>query len=140
MEQDHFARIKLELKEAGVTNYGMRKFAVRYLPHLINHEEHIKAIIYGRYAEDKGPKYNAGVLVATNKRVLFLDHKPGYTRSDDIDYKVVSGVRETRALFSSVTLFSPIQNYTLSFVNKVCAKKFVAYVEKRISNNKSMQM
>lgn len=132
----HQRRIRLELIDAGVTRYGLRKFSLRYLHNLIDKDEHIKAAIYGRYADESGTiTLNAGALIATNKRIIFIDHKPGYTRSDDIDYAVVSGVRETIAIFSSVSLFGPLKNYTLNFVNKKCAAKFKSYVEKRIDKD-----
>jgi hypothetical protein len=81
---EHEERIKQELTVAGVTNYGFRKFAVHYLPKIIHNNEHVGGIVYGRYTPKKGGnKWNEGMLIATNLRIIFLDHKPGFTDTDE---------------------------------------------------------
>lgn len=63
----HKERINKELLEAGVTRYGMKKFAVHYLPNVIHENEHIKGIVYGRYRDKQGvTNWNEGILVATD--------------------------------------------------------------------------
>jgi hypothetical protein len=128
----HEQRVKQELAAAGVTKYGFMKFAVHYLPGLIHDDEHIGGIVYGRYTDKKsGNRWNEGMLVATNLRIIFLDHKPGYTASDEISYSAVSGVKLTWAVFSAVTLHTRVGDYQIRFVNTKCANKFVSYVEDR---------
>jgi len=133
MEEAHQQRIFDELKSVGVTSYGMKKFAIRYLPTVIHEDEHIMGIVYGRYHEKAGgPPLNAGLLVATNWRIIFLDHKPGFTAMDEITYEIVSGVNSTNASFrTAVTLFTRAANYTITYANPKCARKFVKYVSKR---------
>lgn len=129
----HAQRLKHELKAAGVSRFGMHKFAVRYLPKIIDPDEHVMAVIYGRYREKDGPSFNEGLLVATDRRIIFLDHKPGYTKTDEIGYNVVSGVKKTTALFSAVSLHTRIGDYNLRFVNAQCANIFQDYIERRLS-------
>ena len=129
--QKHTQRVNEELKAAGVTWYGMKKFAVRYLPKIIGKNEHIKGIVYGRYREKNGPAFNEGLLMATNLRVMFVDHKPGYSKTDEIAYSAVSGVRITRAIFSSVTLHTRLGDFSIRFANANCARIFVEYIESR---------
>lgn len=132
-------RVREELKSVGVTWYGLQKFAIRHLPEYIEPNEHIKGAVYGRYADDEGSiKLNAGLLVATNKRVIFLDHKPGYTRMDKIAYNVIGGVELSSALKSSVELRTSAGNYVISYANTMCAKTFVNYVDKQLmrTNNR----
>ncbi len=131
-ENNHTQRIKRELKAAGVTRFGMKKFAIRYLPKIIHESEHIGGVVYGRYQpQPNGPSFNEGMIVATNLRVIFLDHKPGYTNTDEMTYEVVAGVRRTKAVFSSVTLHTRLGDFTVKFANSKCAEIFVRYVEKR---------
>jgi len=129
MIDEHHRRVFKELRAVGVTEYGMRKFAIKYLPNIIQPDEQIMAVVYGRYQDKKdGASLNAGVLVATDKRIVFLDYKPGFKSTDDIAYEAISGVNSTWAIFSSVTLYTRIGNYTINFANTKCAKKFVDYV------------
>lgn len=120
-----------ELVTAGVTSFGLSKFSAKYLPTILHPDEHIKAAIYGRYRE-RGARFNfsEGWLIATDRRVLFLDHKPGYTNMDEIGYDSVSGVQRTTAgWFSTVTLRTRVGNYTLRFTNNTCATNFIHIIE-----------
>lgn len=130
---NHAARIKRELREAGVGWFGFLKFGIRYLHKLIHQDEHVHGVVFGRYREtDKSPSWEEGMLVATERRVMFVDRKPGYLRADDITYDVVSGVEASKAgPFSAVTLFTKIGNFTIRFAKSECAEKFVRYVETR---------
>lgn len=137
--QSHSQRITQELKAAGVTWYGMKKFAIKYLPKTIRQDEHIKGVVYGRYKEKDGPSYNEGVLIATDLRVMFLDHKPGYTKTDEIGYDSVSGVRMTITILASVTLHTRLGEFSLRFANVNCARIFVRYIESRKIADKAVK-
>lgn len=128
----HKQRINKELKAVGVTWYGMLKFAIRYMPKIIHEDEHIKGVVYGRYRDKSGgSNWNEGMLIATDLRVIFLDHKPGFTKIDEITYDVVSGISITTAIFSAVTLRTRLGDYMIRFANERCAEIFVEYVEER---------
>jgi hypothetical protein len=129
----HADRVKRELREAGVRGFGFWKFAVRYLHNLIHKDEHVKGVVYGRYQEAPGaPAWEEGMLVATDRRIMFVDRKPGYLRADNITYDVVSAVEDSKAgPFSAVTLYTRMGNFTLRFVKRSCAECFVRYVESR---------
>ena len=136
----HEQRVKQELKAVGVTRFGFMKFAINYLPKIIHKDEHIHGVVYGRYGEKTGSlTLVEGMLVATDHRIIFVDHKPGYTSTDEITYEVVSGIKTNKAFFSAVTLHTRIGDYTIGFANSRCAAKFTRYVEKRRleSNKKS---
>lgn len=129
----HIQRVKKELQAAGASSYGAKKFASHYLPNIIHQNEHIKGVVYGRYKEDGGFfGFSAGMLVATDRRVIFLDHKPGYTSIDEISYDVVVGVKQTTTgLFSTVTLHTRVAEYHIRFANARGVYNFVEYIEKR---------
>lgn len=130
---EHTQRIAEELKAAGASSYGAAKFASRYLPNVIHSDEHIMAAVYGRYDEGGGLlSLSAGMLVATEKRVIFLDHKPGFTSMDEITYDVVSGVKKVSStLASTLTLHTRVGDYVIRFANASGADKFVHYIETR---------
>lgn len=127
----HKKRVRAEVKQAGATGFGLTKFSVRYLPKVIHEGEHIHGIVYGRYRDPKGPSFNEGLLVATENRVIFIDHKPGFTKVDELGYHIVSGVELSTAVFSAITLHTRVGNYELRFINPKCGRKFVEYVEGR---------
>ncbi|MFA5003756.1 MAG: PH domain-containing protein [Candidatus Saccharimonadales bacterium] len=130
---DHTQRIKDELRATGMTAYGSAKFASRYLPSVIHPNEHIKAAVYGRYREGAGLlSFTAGMLVATDRRIIFLDHKPGYTAMDEVTYQVVAGVKGNAAWpFAAVTLHTRMNDYTIRYANAHSVDKFTHYIEKR---------
>ncbi|HSW99125.1 MAG TPA: PH domain-containing protein [Candidatus Saccharimonadales bacterium] len=126
-------RIRQELRAVGVTTFGMLKFATRRLPGILHEGEHIRGAVYGRYSVGNGlMRWIEGVLVATDRRVIFLDRKPGFEAVDELTYDAVSGVQKSYAWpFAAVTLHTRIGNYTLRFANKRCIDNFMHYVEKR---------
>ncbi|OGL30437.1 hypothetical protein A3F37_01000 [Candidatus Saccharibacteria bacterium RIFCSPHIGHO2_12_FULL_41_12] len=130
----HRDRVIKELKQAGVTRYGLFRSESKYLPQLLHENEHIGGVIYGRVGID------FTMLVATDKRVLYFQSKPLYSETDEVTYDVVSGVKNSYAvLFSSITLHTRVKDYTINFVNVRCARKFVKYIEsRRIKRDNSM--
>ncbi len=122
----HSERITKELTAAGMSSYGLRKAESRYLPQVIHADEHIGGVVYGRY-ENGG-----GMLIATDKRVIFLDVKPLFTTNDEVTYNVVSGFKINRTgVVNSVTLHTKVKDFTLRYVNRLCATKFKTYLESR---------
>ncbi len=130
---EHELRIKQELRAAGATHLGLSKFALRHLPNIIHPSEHIKGIVYGRYGNGASYfKLNEGSLVATDRRVIFVDYKPGYSNIEELTYDVISGIKHTTSgFFAGITLFTRIGTYELHYVNTTCAAKFMEYIEKR---------
>lgn len=122
----HKARIKEELKAAGVTKYGLLKMEFRHLPEVIHPDEHIEAVIYG--IRDTF----SAILVATDRRVIYLERKPFYSMMDEVTYELVAGIGHNIAgSRASVTLHTRVGNYTLRYVNRRPAEKFINYIEKR---------
>lgn len=131
VDKEKIERIERELHNAGVYHSQRHPFTSNYLPRAIHDDEHIMAAVFGRRKESEGFfGFVEGMLVATNKRVIFLDHRPGYTTMDEIAYDNVSGINlSTTLLYASVTLFTKIANYKLSFANHTAAQKFTEYIE-----------
>ena len=88
-----------------------------------------------RYMEDTGRAgYGMlalieGMLVATDRRIIFLDHKPGFTTYDEINYGVITAATQSSARHMyAVTLHTRIKDYSLRFANKQCVDNFVRYL------------
>lgn len=126
-------RIRQELKQVGVTTFGRAKFASHYLPHILHEDEHIKGAVYGRYNEGTSMLgLVEGMLIATDRRVIFLDRKPGFEAMDEFTYDIVSGIQKSYAWpFASITLYTRIANYTLRYANQKCIDIFMHYIEQR---------
>jgi len=131
--EDKTFRCRQELIIAGMTRYGLLKFNTRFLPSIIHDFEHIMGVVYGRYAEGSGfLSWTDRMLIATDRRIISLNHKPGYTDIDEFTYDVVDGVESlTAGPFSSVKLNTKIAELNIRFTNRQCAEHFVHYIEKR---------
>lgn len=134
----HEERVRAELHAAGLNRYGMAKFAVKYLPNVIHGHEHIRAAVYGRQSGTMWSWFaDEGLLVATDTRIIFLDHKPGYHNMEEVTYEVVAGIQQMSAgLFSGITLHTRTGDFTLHYVNARCAQNFAHYVENRCMESK----
>ncbi len=131
-DASHKQRIHQELAKAGMTSYGFLKGSSRYLQTVVHEGEHVLAVAYGRYGG------GSGMLVGTDRRIVFLDHKPGFTVCDEIGFDSVLGVKSAfTGAFSTVTLHTRVGDYQLRYVNHTCAHRFVAYVEQKKDSGKA---
>lgn len=122
----HRSRVKQALKKAGMKKPGLRSHEAQYLPHLIHDDERIEGAVFGHM--DIG----FAMLVATDKRIIFLDRKPLFMNGDDITYDIVGGVSYSHGVLgSTVTLHSRIKDYTIFTVNRTCAENLVRYIDSR---------
>lgn len=122
----HAERVMREIKELGASPYSFQRLEVKYLPHIIHPDEHITGVVYGR------SKDGSSMLIATDKRVIYLDKKPFFVGEDEITYDIVSGISYGRSLFSSgIKLHTRIGDYEIHTFNKRCAENFVEYIESR---------
>lgn len=123
---DHVERVRKELLAAGVTKYGLLKGESRHLAKIIHEDEHIGGVVYGRY------KKTSAMLVATELRVLFLDYKILFRKSDELSYDIISGVSlNDQATYAGVTLHTRLGDYMVRFVNLKAAHQFADFVETR---------
>lgn len=130
--QGHTVRVMQDLQNHGVTRLGLRRMSSRFLPRMIHADEPIGGVVYGR--GDEG----SVMLVATDRRVIFLDRKPLFVSEDEVTYDVVSGVSYGHGLFAStLTLHTRIRDYTVHTFNQGCAEEFVRYIESRCLEHRS---
>lgn len=88
--------------------------------------EHIMGVVRGHHQD------GYVMLLATDRRVVFVDKKPLFAKQDELTYDVVSGVSMSTAGFgSTVTLHTKVKDYTIRTFNEKCAAGFVSYIESR---------
>lgn len=124
--EDQKQRVRRALKDLGMTFVGLNMLESRWLPKVLTGDEQIGGVVYGHSNEGNS------MLVATDKRLLFLDRKPLFSKKDEISYDVVSGVSlSTAGLDTIVTLHTRIKDYAMRSFNQKCASGFVRYIEGR---------
>jgi hypothetical protein len=133
----HNQRIMQELQALGAVKYDMWLPETHALPEIIHPNEHLKGVVYGRYKQKGRYGQEAstlskgrGMLMVTDKRVLFLDKKPMFTRFDEIPQEIISGVTYTKVGFAgTVALHTRAGDFTVRTFNERCAKAFVEAIE-----------
>lgn len=119
-------RVNAELQKLGMPTWGLWRLDVRYLHSLIHENEHILAAAYGKSAD------GAGLLVATNLRVIYVDKKPLYVKADELTYDIIGGVSYGDVgVQATVTLHSRIGDFKLRTFNLHLAQGFRDYIEER---------
>jgi hypothetical protein len=123
------------LKRLGAVKYDLWLPETHALMSFMHPDEVLEGIVYGRYhqAQFSEALVGRGALVVTNERVMLLDKKPAFVRCEEITFRVVSGVRYSRAGFAgTVTLNTRIGDIEVRTFNEACAKSFVAAIEKHL--------
>lgn len=125
-EQRIHERVFNELRQLGMRPWGLWRLDIRYLPKIIHENEHIKAVAYG-----SGPD-GAGTLVATDRRVLYVNKKPMFVKSDELTYDIIGGVSYGDVgVQATVILHSRIADFKLRTYNLRLAQGFRDYIEER---------
>jgi hypothetical protein len=122
----HQERINQELLAAGATRTALYKPQLRKLHQTIHPDEHIAAVVY--------PNLGSGtaVLVATDRRILYIDRKPFSYVFDEFTYDIVSGVsfKQQGPLFT-LLLHTPINHFVVHTTNRVAVQGFITCMEIR---------
>ena len=130
--QDHKERIRQELKDLGMWRPGLLRPEARYLPNIIHPDEAIEAIVYGHNEE------GLVMLVATDRRAIYLNKKPLFLDEDQVTYDVVLGIDYySVGPYTTVTLRTQIKDFKVKTCNKACAEAFVDYIESHCLDRKA---
>lgn len=132
--ESHRSRIYADLKRLGASQYNLWLPETHNLEYIVHPGESIKGIIYGHYTQKSGQQATLngrGMLVVTNKRVIFVDKKPLYVRFDQITFGIISGITYAKAGIASanVTLRTRTGDYTFRTFNLKSAKNFIDSIE-----------
>lgn len=129
------AAIRADLRAAGAVTYDFWLPETHYLPYIIHPDERIKASVFGRY-KDRNGTVGRGALIATDRRLIFIDKKPFYVHYDELTFNIVGWVTYTRvSLMGYVTLHSRLGNFQLRTFNHKNALNFADYIEEQCLQN-----
>ncbi len=126
MDNERIERIQQELKNVGAGRIALRTPEAHELANILHQDERIGGVVYGRYTN------GLAWLIATDKRVIFMDKKPLHKTMDELSYDVISGVRNMKAgPTTSITLHTRLGDYNIKYVSIKCAEIFTKYIETR---------
>jgi hypothetical protein len=135
-EELHRRQVFDELRMAGAGLYDLWLPETKSLPLVIQPQERILGIVYGRYKQTQlggGVLKGRGALVATNHRIFLLDKKPLFVRCDEVSPQVISGVTYGRVGFiGTVNLHTRMGDISVRTFNQTCARLFVQAAEREI--------
>lgn len=105
---------------------------IKELPNILWEDEKIEKIVQGLY-ENK-----IGVLVATNKRLIFVDKGLIYgLRVEDFPYDKITSIQyETGLIFGEIIIFASGNKAKIEQVDKKKTRDFSDYVRARITEIK----
>lgn len=126
--------IKTEIQNLNLDNIStfFGKKEINELPKILSHNEHIDNIIQGTYNNGQG------ILVSTNKRLLFVDKGLIYgLKVEDFPLDKISSIQyETGLIFGKVKVHTTGNIATIDNVDKVSARKFAEFVRDKLSQPK----
>lgn len=129
--------LKKKLKSLGAVTYDLMLPETQAIPSVIDPNEDIIGLVYGRYKDDRENTVSRGVLIATDSRVVLLNKKPMFEQSDEFEYRVISGVDFSEVgIMGTVTLHTRMGDIHVRTFNKRCADRFVAALESKLFNAK----
>lgn len=114
-----------QLISRGVGAWGAIKAESRILPNILHEDENILGAIYGFSGLD------SVLFVATDKRVVYIDKKFLFTKTEDIAFAAVSGVTFDWLLMSgTLILHTRLGDFKIRIFNKKAAQIFVSCIER----------
>lgn len=128
---DDYRQLHSQLKQLGLDWVECLRSEARMLPGSLHKGEVIRAVISGR------AKTGHIMLVATDTRVIMLDHKPFFQNVEDISYQIISGVSVGKVgPFYTVTLNTRMGDYILKTYYGKAAATFKEFIESRCIENR----
>jgi hypothetical protein len=121
--------IKKQIKnlDTGSKLLGMKE--IKALPDILWEDEKLEKVVQGFYESGNG------ILVATNKRLIFVDKGMIYgIRVEDFPYDKISSIQyQTGMLGGKITIFASGNKAEIKHVQNDQARNFGDYVRARIS-------
>lgn len=115
----------------GVSRLFGRK-EIKELPNILWEDEIVEKMVQGYYG------CGQGILVATNKRLLFVDKGLIYgLRVEDFPHGKITSIQyKTGLVFGTITIFTSGNKADIEQIDKKQARDFAEYVRARISGAK----
>jgi hypothetical protein len=102
---------------------------IKELPKILWEDERVEQIIQGMY------KNGNGVLVATNKRLVFVDKGLVFgLKVEDFPYDKITSIQyETGMLMGEITIFASGNKAEIKYLDKARTRTFAEFVRARIT-------
>jgi hypothetical protein len=120
--------IKEQIQKLDGTSRLLGRKEIKELPSILWEDESVEKIVQGFY--DGG----VGVLVATNKRLVFVDKRMTGIRVEDFPYGSISTIQyKTGMLMGKITVFASGNKAEIDQVGKKECRDFSEYVRARVT-------
>lgn len=122
-------KIYEQIRKVGAADFLVRK-EVKELPHILWEDEIIEKIIQGYY------NGGTGILVATNKRLIFIDKGLLYgLKVEDFAYDKITSIQyKTGLILGEITIYASGNNAVIQNIQKGIVKPFAEYIRARITS------
>lgn len=125
--------LRATLRSLGAFWIESRLPEVLLICNLLQENENVEAVIFGKYRHFLQDISGRGALVATNFRMLLVDRKPMYLRYEEFPYQIISGCElTTTSTTSSLTLETRVGNISIRSWNKHCVSDFCKTIDNYI--------
>ena len=115
----------------GVSAFAAKR-EIKELPSILWENEMPEAIIQGRYQN------SVGILVCTNKRLIFINKGVFNLKVEDFPLNNVSSIQyETGMIFGKITIFASGNRAEIDNIEKKRTRTFAEYARSKISANSS---
>ena len=115
----------------GVSAFAAKK-EIKELPSILWENEMPEAIIQGRYQNA------VGILVCTNKRLIFINKGVFNLKVEDFPLNNVSSIQyETGMIFGKITIFASGNRAEIDNIEKKRTRTFAEYARSKISASSS---
>lgn len=128
---------KEQLQKLGADTYDLHLPETHTLPLIIQPDEYIQGIVYGRYVYRTNAEeiISRGALVVTNMRILLVNKKPFYVSCEEIAPDRISGITYNRVgPMGHVILHTRQGDFNVRTFNQQCARRFTEAVEAKLYN------
>lgn len=115
-------------KKTGLTKFLGRK-EIKELPNILWEDETVENVIQGYYND------GTGLLVATNKRLIFIDKGIIKLKVEDFPYDKISSLQyETGIILGKMTVFTSGNRADIKNLAKNETRPFAEYVRARVTS------
>jgi hypothetical protein len=125
--------IQNQLKSLSVGDELFGRKEIKELPNILWGNERLQKLVVGIYNS------NMGMLVATDKRLIFIDKGLLYgLKVEDFGYDKISSIQYELGIFmGDITIYTSNNRATITHITKQQAKDFCDHVRNYISGQKS---
>jgi hypothetical protein len=122
-----FEDIQDQVKSIEGFSQWLSRKEVKELPKILFDDERIEQIAQGIYNK------NIGLLVATNKRIIFIDKSIFGLKIEDFPLDKITSIREELGMLTGkITIFSSGNKAVIKSVEKTQARAFTAWIRAKI--------